>query len=83
MLKKQTLLIGFIFCVIARVALADDASLAQYLQWPMFGQNWANTSSGFTFTIGRHNVGKLKPKWTFTTHGDVSARASVSAISTA
>lgn len=77
MLKKKTLLIGFVLCMLARVALAGNASPLQYLEWPMFGQNWGNTSSGLTLTIGRSNVGKLEPKWTFTTHGDVSARASV------
>jgi polyvinyl alcohol dehydrogenase (cytochrome) len=45
-------------------------------QWPMFGQNLDNTASGST-KINAHNVRALKPKWTFTTGGDVSARAAV------
>lgn len=60
-----------------RVALADVESLLQKLEWPMFGQNWGNTATGLTLSIGPNNVDKLKPKWTFTTHGDVSARASI------
>jgi polyvinyl alcohol dehydrogenase (cytochrome) len=53
------------------------ASITQYLEWPMFGQNWDNTATGLTVTIDQQNVGKLKPKWIFTTNADVSARAAV------
>jgi len=71
------LLAGALFCTLPRASSATDlGSLLQYLEWPMFGQNWGNTASGLS-TIDARNVGKLKPKWTFTTHGDVSARASV------
>src|SRR5271167_4478455 len=49
-------------------------TLAQ--DWPMFGQNTSNTSNN-TSTITVANVHKLKTKWTFTTGGDVSARAAV------
>jgi polyvinyl alcohol dehydrogenase (cytochrome) len=45
--------------------------------WPMFGQNAANTASTTNTGIKPNNVGTLKPKWTFTTGGDVSARAVV------
>ncbi len=45
-------------------------------QWPMFGQNYANTATGFT-KINQGSVHALKPKWVFTTGGDVSARAAV------
>jgi polyvinyl alcohol dehydrogenase (cytochrome) len=45
-------------------------------QWPMFGQNYNNTASGST-NINTANIRVLKPKWTFTTSGDVSARAAV------
>jgi polyvinyl alcohol dehydrogenase (cytochrome) len=46
--------------------------------WPMFGQNPANTASNPTeATISTKNVAHLLPKWTFTTGGDVSARAAV------
>src|SRR3954471_24718581 len=71
------LLAGALFCTLPRVSSAGDlGSLLQYLEWPMFGQNWGNTASGLS-SIDASNVAKLKPKWTFTTHGDVSARASV------
>lgn len=45
-------------------------------QWPMFGQNINNTASGET-SISAANVNALKPRWVFTTSGDVSARAAV------
>lgn len=46
--------------------------------WPMFGQNLANTATNATeATISPKNVAHLLPKWTFTTGGDVSARAAV------
>src|SRR5437764_12550913 len=44
--------------------------------WPMFGQNIGNTASNAS-DISAKNVNKLRPKWTFTTGGDVSARAAV------
>jgi polyvinyl alcohol dehydrogenase (cytochrome) len=56
---------------------AADSSLTQYLEWPMFGQNFGNTATGLTTIISPTNVSRLKPKWTFTTAGDVSARAAV------
>jgi polyvinyl alcohol dehydrogenase (cytochrome) len=61
----------------ATAAPASSPSPLQYLEWPMFGQNWANTANGLTFAIGPTTVGSLKPKWVFTTQGDVSARAAV------
>ncbi len=46
--------------------------------WPMFGQNASNTATNATeTTISTANVNQLLPKWTFTTGGDVSARAAV------
>jgi polyvinyl alcohol dehydrogenase (cytochrome) len=44
--------------------------------WPSFGQNVSNTAS-VSSSIKTSNVHTLKPKWTFTTGGDVSARAAV------
>jgi polyvinyl alcohol dehydrogenase (cytochrome) len=44
----------------------------------MFGQNAANTATNATeATISNKNAAHLLPKWTFTTGGDVSARAAV------
>jgi polyvinyl alcohol dehydrogenase (cytochrome) len=46
--------------------------------WPMFGQNAANTADGSAeTTISNKTASELKTKWTFTTGGDVSARAAV------
>jgi len=53
-----------------------DGAFAQSVDWPMFGQNIGNTASN-TSDISAKNVNKLQPKWTFTTGGDVSARAAV------
>jgi polyvinyl alcohol dehydrogenase (cytochrome) len=68
------------FCLNASLAMAaDNAPLSHSgrSEWPMFGQNTANTASGVTLAINSHNVHRLEPKWTFTTAGDVSARAAV------
>ena len=48
-----------------------------HAQWPMFGQNAANTASGFDRTLSSSTVSHLKPKWVFKTGGDVSARPAV------
>jgi polyvinyl alcohol dehydrogenase (cytochrome) len=46
--------------------------------WPMFGQNVANTANnGADTVISKTNVSRLKPKWIATTGGDVSARPAV------
>jgi polyvinyl alcohol dehydrogenase (cytochrome) len=45
--------------------------------WTMFGQNVNNTASAPAMQVNTGNVKNLKPKWTFTTGGDVSARAAV------
>lgn len=64
------------------VAAALPASAAgppnPYLQWPMFGQNYANTALAPTeAAISVHNVSTLMAKWVLTTNGDISARAAV------
>jgi polyvinyl alcohol dehydrogenase (cytochrome) len=70
-------LISILLGAVARPSMAGEGSPLQYLEWPMFGQNWDNTANGLTLSIGPANVRQLKPKWTFTTQGDVSARAAV------
>ncbi|MFI6684112.1 PQQ-binding-like beta-propeller repeat protein [Streptomyces sp. NPDC050485] len=48
--------------------------------WPMFGQNPDNTASapaGQNHQVTTANAATLAKKWTFTTGGDVSARAAV------
>ena len=71
------------FCLMLG-ALAVTPLMAQGLpgfalptDWPVFGQNDANTASAADTTISTANVQTLKPKWTFTTGGDVSARAAI------
>jgi polyvinyl alcohol dehydrogenase (cytochrome) len=71
------LLVSIMLCVAPQPSRAGGATVLDYLEWPMFGQNWANTATGLTLSIGPGNIQKLKPKWTFTTEGDVSARAAV------
>jgi outer membrane protein assembly factor BamB len=47
-------------------------------EWASAGQNNHNIRHAATeHTIDAGNVGSLKPKWTFTTAGDVSATATV------
>jgi len=57
-----------------------DAAMAQKksADWPMFGQNPANTADNPTETIiSTANAGSLREKWAIETNGDVSARAAV------
>lgn len=68
---------SFLFLSPCIAASSSGEVTDRNLEWPMFGQNRENTAAGVTFGIGTWNVGKLKPKWTFTTNGDVSARAAV------
>jgi polyvinyl alcohol dehydrogenase (cytochrome) len=57
---------------------AASAGKAMAKDWPMFGQNLANTANGVSeSTISTKNVARLKPKWVAATGGDVSARAAV------
>lgn len=70
-LSAPTLALGVMLA-----ALAATPLMAQ--DWPMFGQNLQNTSNGNNqVDISTKNVSKLKPKWVFTTGGDVSTRAAV------
>src|SRR5271170_4795713 len=62
---------------VAIVILSVGGSSAQAQDWPMFGQNIANSGSTLDLTLLPITVPRLAPKWTFTTGGDVSARAAV------
>jgi polyvinyl alcohol dehydrogenase (cytochrome) len=63
-----------IACALPALLLAAVPISANAADWPMFGQNLQNTAS----TAGAlKGVGDLQVKWTFTTGGDVSARAAV------
>src|SRR5664279_976194 len=69
-LGVSTLVLSFVLATLAAAPL-----MAQ--DWPMFGQDLTNTASASQTSITTGNVGRLAPKWIFTTGGDVSARASV------
>jgi polyvinyl alcohol dehydrogenase (cytochrome) len=58
--------------VLAVVSLSAMAG-----EWPMSGQNIANTSTGLDLAISKSNVSKLQPRWVATLGGDISARAAV------
>jgi polyvinyl alcohol dehydrogenase (cytochrome) len=63
-----------LFATLAAASLMAQSSAS----WPLFGQNAANSASNSTeANISAKNVYQLKTKWTFTTGGDVSARAAV------
>ena len=61
-----------IVLVAAQSASAGEKSSED---WPMFGQNLRNTASVSDGSL--RDVARLKVKWSFTTGGDVSARAAV------
>ncbi len=71
--KWMALAIGF---VAFSASLLHAQSWPSSQEWPFFGQNASNTAASET-SISRLNVATLSPKWTFTTGGDVSARAAV------
>ena len=73
-MKKARTTVELSMLVLAVVLVAVVPLMAQ--DWPMFGQNVANTAS-ITSNISIENVNSLKPRWTFTTGGNVSARAAV------
>jgi polyvinyl alcohol dehydrogenase (cytochrome) len=57
---------------------ASATLAAAAADWPMFGQNVRNTGAqAGEKTISPANVAQLGVKWTYTTEGDVSARAAV------
>jgi polyvinyl alcohol dehydrogenase (cytochrome) len=68
---------GFAVGIIAAGSLIAD-NTPKPSDWPMFGQNASNTAYNSTETaISTKTVGQFTAKWTFTTGGDVSARAAV------
>jgi polyvinyl alcohol dehydrogenase (cytochrome) len=74
--RKSFAAVGALFSMLVTVAIHLTPAAAQTPDdWPMFGQNLQNTAA-----IGANSgkdVKQLKTKWTFTTGGDVSARAAV------
>lgn len=66
--------IGLVLGTVAvTAAVADKPSK----DWPMFGQDLANTANTTDTDISAANVSELKVKWSLTVGGDVSARAAV------
>jgi polyvinyl alcohol dehydrogenase (cytochrome) len=61
---------------LAATLSALTAGAARAGDWPMFGQNISNTASA-DGGVDAKNAASLSVKWTFTTGGDVSARAAV------
>jgi len=60
---------------VALVAVAMSAAHAASTDgWPMFGKTLANTAATTT-SVG--DPSQLKPKWTFTAGGEISARAAI------
>lgn len=76
-MRIRTVIIGLLFLCNYDVVFADKSSPPPS-DWPMFGQNLANTATNSSETkISPKQAYKLKMKWSFTTGGDVSARAAV------
>ncbi|MFC5861473.1 PQQ-binding-like beta-propeller repeat protein [Acidicapsa dinghuensis] len=70
--------IGLCTAMVAMLACLSTTSRANAQDWPQFGQNNTNSASNFGgLLLNSLTVPYLKPKWTFTTAGDVSARAAV------
>jgi polyvinyl alcohol dehydrogenase (cytochrome) len=81
MMRSMGVIVGvFLFCRLEG-AFAQNLANAQNAaspDWPMFGQNTANTAlNPLETSISAKNAKLLRPNWTFTTGGDVSARAAV------
>src|SRR6201993_4004233 len=70
-------LIG-VLLLVAVVSAQSQSNLSRSGQWRVAGQNLNNTwSQPAEHSISPANVKELKPKWVFTTGGDVSATPTV------
>src|SRR6202008_911690 len=70
-------LIG-VLLLVAALSAQSQSDVHRSGQWRIAGQNLNNTwSQPAEHTIGPSNVKDLKPKWVFTTGGDVSATPTV------
>jgi len=72
---KSFTVLGALSATLALSAI--HATPAAAADWPMFGQNLQNTAAIATNSGNSQDANQLKVKWTFTTGGDVSARAAV------
>jgi len=70
-------LLGVLLFVVA-LSAQSQSDLSRSGQWRIAGQNLNNTwSQPAEHSISPANVKELKPKWVFTTGGDVSATPTV------
>src|SRR5262245_39175764 len=80
-IMRLAMVAGLLFLCCFNRAFAQNLANSQNAaspDWPMFGQNTANTASNSSeTTISAKNVKLLRPNWTFATGGDVTARAAV------
>src|SRR3981081_3477215 len=76
LLAKAVLVI--ILLLVAGLSAQSQSDLSRSGQWRIAGQNLNNTwSQSAEHPISPANVKELKPKWVFTTGGDVSATPTV------
>src|SRR5262245_50427324 len=74
MTRFRMFIVGLVLLCVYDSAIAQKKSA----DWPMFGQNQANTANNPAETkISTINANTLQKKWEFTPGGDVSARAAV------
>src|ERR1700730_6182952 len=67
-----------ILLLVAGLNAQSQSDLSRSSQWQIAGQNLNNTwSQPAEHSISTTNVNELKPKWVFTTGGDVSATPTV------
>ncbi len=76
-MKKTRHSLNFSTLVLSLVLATLAAAPLMAQDWPMFGQDLTNQAAASQTSITTGNVGRLAPKWIFTTGGDVSARATV------
>ncbi|GAA4590512.1 polyvinyl alcohol dehydrogenase (cytochrome) [Actinoplanes octamycinicus] len=80
MLRSKSRLAGaLVAAMLAITASTSPAAANPLTDWTSNGKDLLNTRANLLETkITSKNVSRLKPKWTFTTHGDVSATPIVS-----
>ncbi len=80
--RHVALTLAVLCCAALAVGVAPRAAMAQSWfggpNWPSAGHDLSNTRvQPGEFRINVGDVGRLAPKWVFTTHGDVSATPTV------
>ena len=78
LLRNPHVILASVAAIVIGTVLPASMAVADAPSWPMGGQNYQNTRSNDTQTaITAKNANQLSTKWTFTTHGDVSATPAV------